>query len=75
MSAVEAEVFAAALQLSKDARVALREAIDESLAEEADVALEAELNRRWQEFQSGASPGIPADELDREVEARYGKKL
>lgn len=75
MSVAEADLFAAALQLPKATRIALREALDQSLAEEADVALEAELNRRWQEFQSGASPGIPADELDREVEARYGKKL
>jgi Putative addiction module component len=44
------------------------------LADE-DPALEAELDRRWHEFQSGAAPGIPATELDREVEARYGKKL
>ncbi len=67
------EVFAAALGMPKDSRLALREALDQSLAEEADDALEAELERRWQEFQSGVSPGIPAEEVYRQLRAEFRK--
>ncbi len=68
-----AEVFTAALQLPKDRRIALREALDESIAEEADEALDAELERRWQGYLSGERPGIPAEEVYRQLRAEFRK--
>lgn len=50
------------------------EALNESLLDDEDPALEAELDRRWQGFLSGERPGVTAEELAREVEARYGKR-
>lgn len=63
MSVAEAEVFAAALQLSKDARVALREALDESLADETDEKLNEILRRRLADYEAGRTKGVDGEEF------------
>jgi putative addiction module component (TIGR02574 family) len=41
------------------------------MPDDEDPELKAELDRRWQAYQSGEQPGIPAEEVYREVRARY----
>lgn len=39
--------------------------------DDEDHELTAELERRWQGYTGGERPGIPAEEVHREVRARY----
>lgn len=67
MSDAATKLIAAALALPEEERVAVRDAIEASLTGEADDALFAELERRRAEHESGRDPGIPADELFRQL--------
>ncbi len=49
------------------------EALNESLFDDEDPELAAELERRWQGYQSGERPGIPAEEVYRQLRAEFGK--
>lgn len=50
-------------------------ALNESLSPptDGDAEWDAELNRRWLAFQSGESPGIPAEEVYRQLRAEFRK--
>ena len=39
-----------------------------------DPEWEAELNRRWAEMESGEDPGVPAEQVFAELDAKYGWK-
>lgn len=51
------------------------EALNESLSPPADGDAEwdAELERRWQGYLSGERPGIPAEEVYRQLRAEFRK--
>lgn len=43
------------------------------MPDDEDPELKAELDRRWQGYQSGERPGIPAEEVYRQLRAEFGK--
>jgi len=73
MSETATKLLTAALELPAEERAAIKDALQQSLDEEADPELVAELNHRWQGYQSGERPGIPADEVYRQLRAEFGK--
>lgn len=63
------------LRLPTDARAELAYCLIRSLdkGEDADAkaAWEAELERRWQEMESGNDPGVPAEDVFAELRKKY----
>lgn len=73
MSEAATKLLTAALELPAEERAAIKNALQQSLEEEVDPELEAELDRRWQGYQNGERPGIPAEEVYRRLRAEFGK--
>ncbi len=71
MSDAAAKLLEVILELSEEDRIAIRDVIQDSLADDYDPELVAELERRRQGFLSGERPGTPAEEFYREVRERY----
>jgi putative addiction module component (TIGR02574 family) len=68
------EIKEQALKLSPDEREVLAQEIWDSLDEEPlDPALKAELDRRWEEIQSGKVKTIPHDEVMEHARAAIEK--
>lgn len=63
MSEAYTRALAAVMELPEDERLAVRDAIEESVVYEKEEALFVELERRRAEHESGRDPGTPADEL------------
>lgn len=63
------------LQLANEDRAELAYVLIRSLDEGDDsgvqAAWEAELERRWQEMESGESAGVPADEVFAELRKKF----
>ncbi len=63
------------LNLATEDRAELAYVLIRSLEEEPEtgvrVAWEAELERRWQEMESGRVAGVPADEVFAELRKKY----
>ncbi len=72
MSEATKQLFAAVNALPELEQREFAAALSDSLLlEDEGPELEAELERRWQGYISGERPGIPAEEVYREVRARY----
>lgn len=71
MSDAAAKLLEVILTLPDEDRIAIRDVIQDSLADDYDPEWAAELDRRWQGYISGERPGIPAEEVYRQVRERY----
>lgn len=65
-----------AMRLSVDDRellaIALLHSLDDGTAEECVESIFAEWDRRFQDYKSGKTKGIPADEALRRIRERHG---
>jgi putative addiction module component (TIGR02574 family) len=73
MSEAYTRALAAVLELPPEERAAIKDAVEQSLDEQVDPEWVAELNRRRQGYLSGERPGIPAEEVYRQLRAEFGK--
>ena len=60
-----------ALQLPDDERAELAYCLLQSLDDDVRTAWEDELDRRWQEMESGVVPGVPAEQVFAEMRKKY----
>lgn len=74
MSEATKQLIAAVLELPEGERVAVKEALERSLAaDEPDAEFEATLARRVAEIRSGQVAGAPAEELMDRLRRKYQK--
>ena len=60
-----------ALQLADDERAELAYCLLQSLNGDIRSAWEDELDERWDEMESGAVPGVPAEQVFAEMRKKY----
>ncbi len=65
------DLFSDALELSEEDREILAERLLDSVASEEERAQYAEWDRRIAEIEAGTAKLIPADEVIRELKAKY----
>ncbi|HEV3386727.1 MAG TPA: addiction module protein [Gemmata sp.] len=67
MSEVAEKIKSELLALSEEERIEIANFLYETISTQEDDELEAELDRRRAEHESGKDPGIPAEEFFREL--------
>lgn len=73
MSQAYSRALAAVMELPEEEWLAVRDAIEESVMDEKDDALFAELERRRAEHEFGRDPGVSVDELFRTLRGEASK--